>query len=280
MNLRKALDRAKKEREIQGDAAMAPAVKRGAAADSGWQPPVYSESKTVTIDIPTAVKNHCVALSTEFPEINYYKVLRTQLRQMGQQKDWNTVMVTSASPNEGKTVTAINLAATFAREYNHTVLLVDADLRMQMIHRYLGYDSHLGLLDYLEDKAAMNDIIAWPGIEKFTIISGDRVVEDSSELIGSPRMQSLMDELKHRYDDRYIIFDAPPILGVADVLAFTPLVDCILMVVGAGITSKQNLKEALELLPQDKIAGFVLNRFKGPNKLYDKYAYRYGYGKR
>ena len=119
----------------------------------------------------------CVALSTEFAEVNYYKVLRTQLRQMGQQKDWNTVMVTSASPNEGKTVTAVNLAATFAREYNHTVLLVDADLRMQMVHRYLGYDSSLGLLDYLEDKASMNDIITWPGIEKFTMISGDRVVE-------------------------------------------------------------------------------------------------------
>ena len=276
MNLRKALDRAKKERKIQGDAVMAPAVKSGAAADSGWQPPVYSESKTVTIDIPTAVRNHCVALSTEFAEVDFYKVLRTQLRQIGKQKAWNTVMVTSATPNEGKTVTSINLAATFAREYNHTVLLVDADLRMQMIHRYLGYSSQLGLLDYLEDKAAMNDIITWPGIEKFTIISGDRVVDDSSEHIGSPRMHSLMDELKHRYDDRYIIFDAPPILGVADALAFAPLVDCIIIVVGAGVTSRQNLKDALGLLPQEKIAGFVLNRFKGPNRLYGRYGYRYG----
>lgn len=280
MNLRKALDRAKKERGIQGDATASPVVKVVPTDGSGWQPPVYSESKPVTIDIPTAVKNHCVALSNEFPEVNYYKVLRTQLRQMGQLKDWNTVMVTSASPNEGKTVTAVNLAATFAREYNHTVLLVDADLRMQMIHRYLGYDSPLGLLDYLEESAAMSDIITWPGIEKFTVISGDRVVDDSSELIGSPRMQTLMDELKNRYDDRYVIFDAPPILDVADALAFAPLVDCILVVVGAGITSKQNLKEALALLPQDKIAGFVLNRFQGPNKPYGRYGYGYGYGKK
>lgn len=278
MNLRKALDRAKKERDIQGNSLTPPAVRSGEAADSGWQPPVYSESRNVTIDLPTAVKNHCVALSTEFAEVNYYKVLRTQLRQIGQQKAWNTVMVTSASPNEGKTITAINLAATFAREYNHTVLLVDADLRMQMIHRYLGYDSELGLLDYLEDKAAMNDIITWPGIEKFTIISGSRVVDDSSELISSPRMQTLMDELKNRYHDRYVIFDAPPILDVADALAFAPMVDCILVVVGAGVTSKQNLKEALALLPEDKIAGFVLNRFQGPNKLYGRYGYGYRYG--
>lgn len=276
MNLRKALDRAKEERDLHGDGAVAQVVKNGPSDTSGWLPPVYTESKNVTIDIETAVKNHCVALSTEFAEVNYYKVLRTQLRQLSQRKDWNTVMVTSASPNEGKTVTAINLAATFAREYNHTVLLVDADLRMQMIHRYLGYSSKLGLLDYLENKAPMHDIITWPGIEKFTIISGDRVVDDSSELIASPRMQSLMDELKHRYKDRYVIFDAPPILGVADALAFAPLVDCIIVVVGAGSTNRQNLKEALELLPKEKIAGFVLNRLKGANKLYGNYAYRYG----
>ena len=280
MNLRKALDRAKKEREIQAVEGGQPVAKGGAAADSGWLPPVYSESKAVSIDIPTAVRNHCVALSSEFTEVNYYKVLRTQLRQISQENAWSTMMVTSACPNEGKTVTAINLAATFAKEYNHTVLLVDADLRMQMIHRYLGYSSPLGLLDYLEDTAPMSDIITWPGIDKFTIISGDRVVEDSSELIGSPRMQSLMGELKHRYDDRTIIFDAPPILGVADALAFAPLVDCILVVVGEGITTGPDLKKALELLPQEKIAGFVLNRFKGPTKLYDKYAYRYGYARK
>ena len=89
-----------------------------------------------------------------------------------------------------------------------------------------------------------------------------------------------MDELKNRYDDRYIIFDAPPLLDVADALAFAPLVDCIIVVVGAGITGKQNLKEALALLPQDKIAGFVLNRFLGPNKQYGRYGYGYGYGKK
>ena len=127
MNLRKALDRAKKEREMNDDAAVTITAKSAPNTGAGWQPPRYSESRNVAIDISTAVRNHCVAFSTEFAEVNYYKVLRTQLRQISQNKNWNTVMVTSASPNEGKTVTSINLAATFAREYNHTVLLVDAD---------------------------------------------------------------------------------------------------------------------------------------------------------
>ena len=283
MNLRKALDRAKKEREGRSETYRSSAAIVRSDNASEWQAPVYTHSKTVAIDTRLALKNHCVALSPDYFEANnYYKVLRTQLRRMKEEKPLKTLMVTSACQNEGKTVTAINLAATFAREYNHTVLLVDADLRMQMVHRYLGYESRLGLLDYLEGKAAVSDIMVWPGIDKLTIISGERVVDESSEMIGSKRMQALMDELKQRYDDRFIIFDAPPVLGVADVLAMAPLVDGIIVVVGAGVTSRKSLKEAIELLPQEQIVGFVLNRFTGANKLYGAYGgYRYGaYGRK
>jgi non-specific protein-tyrosine kinase len=220
----------------------------------------------------TAVRNHCVALSPDFAEVDYYKVLRTQLRQLGEKKSWNTIMVTSVSPREGKTVTAINLAATFAREYSQTVLLVDADLRRQSIHRYLGYSSEVGLLDCFEERLPMNEIISWPGIEKLTIISGGRIVEESSELMGSPRMQAMVTELKSRYDDRYVIFDVPPVLAGADALAFAPLVDCIVLVVGTGATHQRDLQKTLQMLPEEKIAGFVLNRYQGANRLYRKYA--------
>ena len=162
MNLRKALDKARKEREAQGGIESAPAIEQSEKildrSEPKWQSPVYAESKTVAIDLKTAVKNHCVALSPEFVEVDYYKVLRTQLRHIGKKKAWNTIMVTSVSPGEGKTVTAINLAVTYAREYSQTVLLVDADLRMQSIHRYLGYRSPLGLLDYLEEQACPSTI--------------------------------------------------------------------------------------------------------------------------
>lgn len=279
MNLRKALDKAKQEREaagVVGDASRADRKPMSASsATDKWQPPVYSESRVVSIDMALAVKNHCVALSSAFAEADYYKVLRTQLRQIGKREDWNTIMVTSVSPGEGKTVTSINLAATYAREYSQTVLLVDADLRMQSIHRYLGYKSEAGLLDYLEEKVPLNDIIVWPGIDKITVISGDRIVEDSSELMGSPRMQALVAELKTRYADRTVIFDVPPVLGGADALAFAPLVDCIILVVGAGVTSQQDFKKALGMLPREKIAGCVLNRYKGATHLYGRYGERY-----
>ena len=276
MNIRKALDKAKKERAVMESTANAPWVSTGGGSplpnDATWNSPVYSESRTVAIDMDTAVRNHCVALSPDFAEVDYYKVLRTQLRQLGEKKSWNTIMVTSVSPREGKTVTAINLAATFAREYSQTVLLVDADLRRQSIHRYLGYSSEVGLLDCFEERLPMNEIISWPGIEKLTIISGGRIVEESSELMGSPRMQAMVTELKSRYDDRYVIFDVPPVLAGADALAFAPLVDCIVLVVGTGVTHQRDLQKTLQMLPEEKIAGFVLNRYQGANRLYRKYA--------
>jgi non-specific protein-tyrosine kinase len=274
MNLRKAMNKAQKERDTPvappDQPAVSPTGPGVSGSDDSWQPPVYSESKSVCIDMDTAIENHCVALSPEFGEVDYYKVLRTQLRQIGEDRAWNTIMVTSVSPREGKTVTAINLAATFAREYSQTVLLVDTDLRRQSIHRYLGYQSQLGLLDALEERAEMKDIIVWPGIDKFTVISGGGKVADSSEIMGSPRMQALVSELKSRYDDRYVIFDVPPVMGGADALAFAPLVDCIIMVVGTGVTRQQEMKKALQMLPREKIAGFVLNQHLGAIRLYGR----------
>ena len=275
MKIRKTPDKAENEQETRERVFPVkpadPDRRHGIPGTTPWQPPVYAESKTVAIDVNVAVRNHCVALSPAYTEIDYYKVLRTQLRQMDRGADWKTVMITSVSPGEGKTVTAINLAATFAREYSQTVLLVDADLRRQSIHRYLGYASDRGLLDYLESKMPMRDIMVWPGIDKFTIISGGGVVEDSAEWMGSPRMRELVAELKDRYDDRHVIFDVPPVMGCADTLAFAPLVDRIILVVGAGHTRQQDLEKALEMLPQEKVAGFVLNQFNDARRLYGPY---------
>jgi protein-tyrosine kinase len=200
MNLRKALDRARADRPTppwkdRYGFTWAPQTELEQPSATASHRSTRNVERSTSI-CPQRCRITALPFRTSIIQINYYKVLRTQLRQFSKQNNWNSIMVTSANPGEGKTVTSINLAATFAREYNKTALLVDADLRMQSIHRYLGYDSPLGLLDYLEGKAAIGDIITWPSIDKLTIISGDRVVEDSSELIGSPRMKALVEELK------------------------------------------------------------------------------------
>ena len=267
MKLRKALEKAKQQRgEV---ASTSPALEpeftpgdRKDVAEGEWSPPVYTDSASVELDTASVVKNRCVCIQPDASELDSYKVLRTKIQQLTKSYGWNTVMITSPRAGEGKTLTAVNLALTFSKAYNQTVLLVDCDLRRQSIHKTLGFQSEAGLIDYLVDGSPLSEIMIWPGIDKLTLISGGRTVQESTELLGSPRMESLVHEIKSRYDDRYVLFDVPPVLGSADTLALAPFIDSIVMVVEEGTTSTRDVQKAVEMLPSDKFLGFVINKQK------------------
>lgn len=204
--------------------------------------------------------NRCIAILSDAPDIEPYRVLRTQTLHRLRERGGKTIMFTSAWPDEGKTITAINLALILAKDFHETVLLVDADLRKQTVHQYLGIESDKGLVDYLTHDEPVGNLIIWPGIDKLTLMSGGAPVWESAELLGSPKMKQLVQEMRERYQDRYVFFDVPPVLSGADALAFSPLVDAIVFVVKAGQTSKMDIKRALDILPREKIIGLVLNQ--------------------
>jgi len=261
MKIRKALEKAKIARSISKQL-------------EEWNSPAYTESKRVSLDKGILEKNRCVAFSPDSPYLGAYKILRTQIQKWISDRGWNTLMVTSVAPGEGKTLTSINLSGAFALDFDRTVLLVDCDLKRQDVHKTLGISSDLGLADHLVDGRPLKDLIIWPGIEKFTLISGGRTIQESAELLSSARMKALVDEIRNRYRDRFVVFDTPPVLGGADTVAFAEHVDCIVMVVNAGKTSMKGIEQALGLLPADKFLGFILNRDDaGPGT----YGYGYGY---
>lgn len=233
---------------------------RVAVNRSGWISPQYREPRRVALDNQTLEKNRLIGLLPESADSMYYKVLRTQIQQRIRKNGWNTLMLTSVHPGEGKSLTAINLSAMFAKEFDQTVLLVDADLKSQAIHRYLGYESEKGLADYLLGDSELKDIIVWPRVEKFTVISGGRICEEGTEVLNSPRMRSLVEDMKHRYGDRYLFFDVPPVLGGADAMVFADLVDAIVVVVQDGKTLMPDIRKAVGYLPKHKLLGFVMNR--------------------
>ena len=275
MKLRKALDKAKLAREgLVQTSLVEKQQTREKIPPEEWRPPVYSESSHIELNTETILNNRCVCIEPTSPEIDCYKVLRTKIQLLTRQKGWNTVMITSPQPAEGKTLTAINLALTFSKVYNQTVLLVDCDLRHQNVHKVLGLQSNSGLMNNLLKDQPLEELIIWPGVDKLTLISGGRTMNDSSELIGSPQMKTLVQEMKSRYEDRYVIFDTSPVLIGDDAIALAHNVDSIIMVVEEGQTSMKDVKKALEMLPQEKFLGFVLNRQTGA--LGDKY---YGYYK-
>lgn len=233
----------------------------GGQSRMGWVSPDYCTSRTVKLDPAVLRKNNCVAIDQGDSSAELYRILRAQILRGGEEsRGGNSLMITSAVPGEGKTVTSINLAITMAREFSQTALLVDCDLRQQQVHKHLEFPSNKGLVDYLLYGTPLDELIVWPGIEKLTVISGGRTINSSSELLGSPGMASLISEMKGRYADRYVICDAPPLLGCSDALALVPLVDGIVLVVEAGRTSRRDIKKALELLPREKVVGIVFNR--------------------
>jgi non-specific protein-tyrosine kinase len=272
MKLTKALDKAKTQKGRPAPGKVISVEHR--VRDNDWQPPVYTDSANIELDHECLLDNRCVCISPDAPELDSYKVLRTKIQQLTKEKGWNTVMITSAEAGEGKTFTAVNLALTFARAYNQTVMLVDCDFRRQSIQKMMGFESDAGLIDYLVDGRPLHEFIIWPGIDKLTLISGGRTFEDSSELLDSPRMKNLVQELKTRYDDRYIIFDVPPVLGSADALALAPYVDSIVMVVEEGRSSMRSVQKAVEAIPQEKFLGFVMNRQKAAGSRYRYYYHR------
>ena len=262
MKLRKAIDKAKK-RDSGNNSKLIP-IRADVTAKprtTAWHPPDYSESACVIADPQHLVKNKCVCIGKSSPVVDAYKVLRTKIDQVAKTKGWKTIMVTSPRPREGKTLTAINLALSFAKAYNQTVLLVDCDLQHQWIHRLFGIEGVSGLMDHLEKDVPLKDIIVWPGIEKITFISGGTwEAANSAEILGSPKMAHLVQELKTRYADRYVLFDTPPVLGSADALSLAPMIDCILLVVEQGRTAMRDIEQALEVIPKEKFLGFAMNR--------------------
>lgn len=267
MKFRKSIDKEEKDiQEENTDLQTIAGPRKAQMISDDWIAPTYHESKPVALNPATLEENRCVCMFPDAPEINFFKIIRTQIQKALMANGWNTVMITSPNPHEGKTLTSINLALTFTRTFNQTILLVDCDLQQQSIHQYLGIPGKMGLIDHLYEDRALKDIIVWPGIDKMTLISGGQTVRDSAEILSSPKMKALVAEMKTRYADRIILFDAPPVLSKADVIAFAPNVDCIIMVVEEGKTSMEDAKKAVALLPPEKFLGFILNKKKSARK--------------
>ena len=163
MKLRKALDKAKLAREGLAQPDLFEKPKLQNKTPEKWQAPVYSESSHIELNTDTILDNRCICIEPNSAEIDCYKVLRTKIQLLTKQKGWNTVMITSPQPAEGKTLTSVNLALTFSKVYNQTVLLVDCDFRNQNVHKVLGFPSNKGLMDYLVNDQPLDKLIIWPG---------------------------------------------------------------------------------------------------------------------
>jgi protein-tyrosine kinase len=235
----------------------------GKTASGQAMPPPIVYTRTRSLDIPLSVlrQQRVMAAYDKGPFVDAIKILRTQVLQRLRENNWNVLGVTSPGHAEGKTLTAVNLAASLAMETTQTVLLVDANLRNPSIHDVFGLQDCPGLADYLLDNQPVEDLLVHPGIGRFVVLPGGRAISNSTEILTSPKMVSLVEEFKHRYPSRIVIFDLPPLLHTADVLAFSPYIDALLLVVEEGKTTAEEIQRAMSLVKNSRpVLGTVLNK--------------------
>ena len=220
----------------------------------------YTQTKTVLLKPELLRSEHVLVGNGRGPAENAYKILRTQVLQRLRANQWHTLIITSPTEGNGKTLTAINLAISLARSVGNTVLLVDLDLLQPGLYRFLSRDPVPGLSDYLTGRMELSDILIHPGIERLVILPGHESFVHSSEILSSPAFLQLVEELKTRYPDRLVLFDMPPMLACDDVLAFSPYADAVMLVVEEGKTTKKEMRQCYELLEHTNVLGTVLNK--------------------
>ncbi len=223
----------------------------------------YSQTKLLEGQVEHQRENRILSAMAHSQYADAFKILSTQVMQRMVENHWNSLIVTSVGADEGKTTTAINLGISIAREIEYSVLLVDGNLRKPELHNYFGIKPEIGLSDYLTSDLDLADVLVRPNdIDHFVLLPGGQPLLNSTEMLGSPKMCTLAEELKNRYPKRIIIFDMPPVLNVADTVSFSPCVDSALLVVEDDVTKETELQQAIDLMSVTNIIGTVLNKVK------------------
>lgn len=244
---------------------------KGAAPDAAKAAPAGRERRSVPLPEPVVPmepgeghsglnRELLVSLfSPASPQGKQIDILRTQLLYPYRGDPPRTIMITSAAPGEGKSLLTANLAISFARGLQQFVLAIDCHLLDPSLHKLLQVPRQPGLTDYLEHGASVPDVLQWTSVEKLSLIPAGGPSKRSAEILAGEKMVSLINELRARYADRYILLDTPPVQAFDDPAVLARLVEGIVVVVMAGVTEREIVRRALGKLPEDKVIGIVLN---------------------
>ena len=220
----------------------------------------YTQTRVVSLDPRHLEANRIIAANKNDARAMAFDILRTKILGAMGTNQWKTIAITSPRPDCGKSIVAINLAISLARQTDHTVLLADFDLRRPRLGAYLGLPQEDALVECIEGRRELKDALINPGIPRLVVLTNSSGMTHASELLSSQKVKDLVMELRQRYERRILIFDLPPVLTADDTMAFLPQVDCALLVVASGATTKSEVEESERLLTSTNLLGVVLNK--------------------
>jgi protein-tyrosine kinase len=235
---------------------------RPSADEPVIDPVAYTEAPA-TAHAEEAVLNPLLvaALAPHSLAAEHYRSLRSRIAQLERDQAVRIIQVTSPAKGDGKTVTTLNLALTMAQEFQRRVLVIDADLRHPRIHELLGLDAGPGLVDVLTGTASLADVLVELPTHHLTVLRAGRPYDRPAEMLGSAPMRRLLDSLRAQFD-RIVVDSAPAV--VADPVSIAPIVDGLLLVVRAGVTTKPAIARALGSLSSSRLLGLVFNESAAP----------------
>ena len=272
--LEKAIEAASRKRREQDEGPLPQPEMKPVLQPFSGAPAKDSERQE---NLPVTNPYLVTANDRESPAAEQYRKLKSLIVGLIQHHNLGkSLMVTSPAAGEGKSVTALNLAISMAQEFDHTVLLVEADVRKPSLLKYLGLQSQRGLTDCVLDKTDIGEVLVKTGIGRLTVLPAGRRLDNPVELFSSKHMQTLADEIRDRYSDRYVIFDTTPLLPFAEPQYIANMVDSVLLVVREGFTTPEKLKKSLEILKNNHLLGVVSNGVSRVGTMQGYYGY-YGY---
>jgi capsular exopolysaccharide synthesis family protein len=207
------------------------------------------------------------------PVSEAYRTLRTAILLSRAEEAPKTILFTSATEGEGKTVTAVNSAVVFAQT-GLRVLLIDADMRRSHCHEVLGVEKGIGLTEFLTGQRDVHQVLQPTMVEGLFFLSCGVAPPNPTELLGSRKMRDTLQTLRNEFD--CIILDSPPVTPVSDPLLLAAIVDGVIVVVNGQLTPRDIVKETCARLQQvrARILGVVLNQVDMAREGYGRY---YGY---
>lgn len=203
------------------------------------------------------VKRRIIQFDPYSPAAEQYRAIRTRVELLNEKGECRLLAIISALPNEGKTMTAINLALVMGMSVGRRVLLVDCDLRTPRIHSTLEIPMEAGLSEVLRGEVPLEKALYEIPKENLTVLPAGTLPTNPAELVATPRMRETLEQLRDRFD--HIILDTPPCLQVADAETIGNLVDGIIFVVRAGATPREQVRRAIENFDRERVIGIVLN---------------------
>jgi protein-tyrosine kinase len=260
-NIRQALERAKTQQaELQSSRRVDFSQRQSDFGDNGRYG-LDGQGREIVLNSAYLRSNRIIAHIVTEPLSKPFDMLRTQILQAMDANDWKVLAITSPTPSCGKTITAVNLALSVARQPERSVLLVDLDLQRPNIGSCLGLEFQEGALGVLCGRATLASAITHVRVDNQRLmVLPTSATSASSEFVSSRAMGTMLQDLRKDFRSEIVIIDLPPVLSGDDVIAMLPQVDCVVLVVAVGTSTMAQIEECNRHLRSAEVIKVVLNK--------------------